>query len=120
MFPWHSCYCPSHSPRPHCCVNVDPTKVWSLISQLSPQESVVVADGGCDTGLLGTDWYVLKYTNQCADVVSFDEFVTQKLGLPIIVAVTKSMLPDNQGAILLQQNEGVYNKDSWTMLFSKF
>ena len=49
----------------HCTghVNVDPGRVHSLASCLTPRESVVVADGGCDTGLLGTDWYVLKYTN---------------------------------------------------------
>ena len=44
-------------------VNVDPGCVRSLASHLTPRESVVVADGGCDTGLLGTDWYVLEYTN---------------------------------------------------------
>ena len=73
-----------------------------------------------DTGLLGTDWYVLEYTNQYANVVGFDEFVTRKSGLPIVVAVTKYILPDNKGAILLRQNEGIYNKDSWTTLFSEF
>ena len=71
-------------------------------------------------GLLGTDWYVLEYTNQYANVVGFDEFIARKSGLPIVVAVTKFILPDNKGAILLQHNEGIYNKDSQTTLFSKF
>ena len=44
------------------CINVDPSKVYSLVSRFSPWELVVVADGSCDTGLLGTDWYVLEYT----------------------------------------------------------
>ena len=60
-----------------------------------------MADSGCDTGLLGTDWYVLEYTNRFANVVGFDEFAAQKSGLPIVVAVTKYILPDNKGAILL-------------------
>ena len=64
-------------PPAHCtvCVNVDPAQVCSLASHLSPHESVVVADGGCDTRLLGTDWYVLEYTNCYANMVGFDEFV---------------------------------------------
>ena len=45
------------------CFGVDPSKkVCSLVFRLSPQELVVIADGGCDAGLLGTDWYVLEYT----------------------------------------------------------
>ena len=44
-------------------VTVDPGHVHSLASHLTPRESIVVADGGCDTRLLGTDWYVLEYTN---------------------------------------------------------
>ena len=49
----------------HCTahVNLDPGRVRSLASHLTPRKSIVVADGGCDTGLLGTDWYVLEYTN---------------------------------------------------------
>ena len=43
------------------CVNVDPSKLHSLVSRLSPWELVIVADGGCDTGLLQTDWYVLVH-----------------------------------------------------------
>ena len=82
------------------CVNMDPTKVCSLISCLSPCKPIVVADGGCDTKLLGTDWYVLEYTNCYANVVGFDEFVACKSGLPIVVTVTKFILPDNKGAIL--------------------
>ena len=101
-------------------VNLDPGRVRSLASRLTPRESIVVADGGCDTGLLGTDWYVLEYTNRYANVVGFDEFVARKSGLPIVVAVTKFILPDNKGAILLRHNEGVYNKDSRTTLFSEF
>ena len=64
-------------PPAHCtvCVNVDPACIHSLVSHLSPHESIVVADGSCDTGLLGTDWYVLEYTNRYANVVGFDEFV---------------------------------------------
>ena len=73
----------------------------SLISRLFPQELVVVADGGCDTGLLGTDWYVLEYTGQHVNVVGFNEFIARKSSLPIVIAVTKLILPDNQGAILL-------------------
>ena len=42
------------------CVNVDPARVHSLISCLSPHESIVVADGSCDTRLLGTDWYCMN------------------------------------------------------------
>ena len=53
-------------------VNVDPGRVHSLSSCLTPRESVVVADGGCDTGLLSTDWYVLEYTNRYANMVGFD------------------------------------------------
>ena len=34
--------------------------------------------------------------------------------------MTKYILPDNKGAILLQHNESLYSKDSWTTLFSKF
>ena len=49
-------------------------------------------------------------------MVGFDEFVAHKSGLPIVVAVTKFIHPDNKGAILLWHNEGVYNKDSWTTL----
>ena len=79
------------------CVNMDPTKVRSLISCLSPHESIVVADGGCDTGLLGTDWYVLEYTNCYANVVGFDEFVAHKLGLPIVVIMTKFHSTGQQG-----------------------
>ena len=46
---------PHPMPNRTICINVDPAKVCSLISCLSPCESIVVADGGCDTGLLGTD-----------------------------------------------------------------
>ena len=84
------------------CVHVDPAHVRSLASHLTPCESVVVADGGCDTRLLGTNWYVLEYTNRYANVVGFDEFVAHKSGLPIVIAVTKYILPDNKGAILLR------------------
>ena len=110
------------SPPGHCTihVNVDPGRVHSLASCLTPCKSIVVADGGCDTGLLGTDWYVLKYTNQYANVVGFDEFIACKSGLPIVIAVTKFILLDNKGTILIQHNEGVYNKDSQTTLFSEF
>ena len=101
-------------------VNMDPGCVRSLASHLTPQESVVVADGGCDTGLLGTGWYILEYTNRYANVVGFDEFAARKSGLPIVVAVTKFILPNNKGAILLRHNDGIYNKDSRTTLFSKF
>ena len=101
-------------------VNVDPGHVRSLASHLTPHKSIVVADGGCDTGLLSTDWYVLEYTNRYANVVGFDEFVARKSGLPIIITMTKFILPDNKGAILLRHNEGIYNKDSQTTLFSKF
>ena len=79
-----------------------------------------MADGGCDTGLFGTDWYALEYTNCHANVVGFDEFVARKSGLSIVIAVTKYILPDNKGAILLQHNESIYNKDNRTTLFSKF
>ena len=57
MLPWDDHHCSSHSVG----VN-DPSKVQFLVSRLSPQELVVIADGGCDTGLLSTDWYVLEYT----------------------------------------------------------
>ena len=53
-------------------------------------------------------------------MVGFDEFVARKSGLPIVVTVTMFILPDNKGAILLWHNEGIYNKDSRTALFSKF
>ena len=53
-------------------------------------------------------------------MVGFDEFIAHKSGLPIVIAMTKSVLPDNKGAILLRHNEGIYNKDSWTTLFSEF
>ena len=102
------------------CVSVDPSKVRSLVSRLSPCKSLVIINGGCDTGLLGTDWYVLEYMGQYANVVSFDEFIARKSSLPIVIAVTKFILPDNQGAILLHHNEGVYNKDSHMTLFSEF
>ena len=82
-------------------VNVDPGRVCSLASHLTPCESIVVADGGCDTGLLSTNWYVLEYTNRYANVVGFDEFIACKSGLPIVVAMTKFILLDNKGAILL-------------------
>ena len=65
-----------HTPSDYTvCVNVHPSKVYSLVSRLSPWESVVMANGGFDTGLLSTDWYVLEYTGQHANVVGFDEFV---------------------------------------------
>ena len=51
---------------------------------------------------------------------SFNEFIARKSGLPIVIAVTKFILLDNQGAILLQHNEGVYSEDSHMMLFSEF
>ena len=110
------------SPPGHCTVhvNVDPSCVHSLATHLTPHKSIVVADGGCDTSLLGTNWYVLKYTNRYANVVGFDEFIARKSRLPIVVAMTKFILLDNKGAILLRHNEGIYNKDSWTTLFSEF
>ena len=111
---------PNHPTHRTVCVNVDPAQVRSLASRLSPCESIIVVDGGCDTGLLGADWYVLEYTNHYANVVGFDQFIARKSGLPIIIAVTKYILPDNKGAILLQHNKGVYNKDSQTTLFSEF
>ena len=83
------------------CINADPAKVRSLISCLSPCESVVVTNSRCDTRLLGTDWYVLEYTNQYANVVGFDECVVHKSGLPIVVMMTKFILLDNKGVILL-------------------
>jgi hypothetical protein len=43
-------------------VNVDPSRVRSLLSKLSQTDAVTVTDGGCDTGLLGAGWYVLEYT----------------------------------------------------------
>ena len=36
-------------------VGVDSAHVWSLVSKLAHKESLIVADGGCDTGLLGQD-----------------------------------------------------------------
>ena len=43
-------------------------------------------------------------------MISFDEFVARKLGLPIVVTMTKFILLDNKGVILLRHNEGIYNR----------
>jgi hypothetical protein len=43
-------------------VNVDPSRVRSLLSKLSKTDAVAVTDGGCDTGLLGAGWYISEYT----------------------------------------------------------
>ena len=101
-------------------VNMDPTKIRALTSRLAYNDAIVIADGGCDTGLLGSGWYIHEYTGRYANVVGFDEFVAKKSGLPIVVGITKVALPDNKGSILLRHNEGVYNQGSRTTLFSEF
>jgi hypothetical protein len=53
-------------------------------------------------------------------VVGFDEFIAKKLGLPIVIGITKYTLPDGKGHILFRHNEGVYNKGSWITLLSEF
>ena len=58
-------------------VNIDPSRVRSLLSKLSKTDAVAVTNGGCDTGLLGAGWYIAKYTGQYANVVGFDEFIAK-------------------------------------------
>jgi hypothetical protein len=53
-------------------------------------------------------------------MVGFDEFIAKKLGLPIVIGITKYSLPDRKGHILLRHNEGVCNKGSRTTLLSEF
>ena len=101
-------------------VNIDPSQVRSLLSKLSKTDAVAVTDGGCDTGLLGAGWYITEYTGRYAHMVGFDEFIAKKSGLPIVIGITKYSLPDGKGHILLQHNEGVYNKGSRTTLLSEF
>jgi hypothetical protein len=95
-------------------------KVRALVSQLAKMEAVALIDGGCDTTLLGTGWYILEYTGEYANIVGFDEFVARKAGLPIVTGITKIELPDRKGFILLRSNESVYNKGSRTTLLSEF
>jgi hypothetical protein len=102
-------------------INVDPRRVRSLIARLSANESVAVMDGGCDTGLLGgKSWYIVAYTGRFANVVGFDEFLAKKMGLPIVIGITKCELPCRKGFVLLHHNEGVENQGSSTTLLSEF
>jgi hypothetical protein len=43
-------------------VSVNMGKVRALMLQLDEKEVVAISDGGCDTTLLGTGWYILEYT----------------------------------------------------------
>jgi hypothetical protein len=101
-------------------IRLDPTKVRALVSKLMKKESVAVSNGGCDTTLLGEDWYIAEYTGRSANIVGFDEFVAWKAGLPIVTGITKVELPHQQGFILLWSHESVYNKGSCTTLLSEF
>ena len=101
-------------------INIDPTRVRSLLAKLSQTNAIALTDGGCDTGLLGAGWYIAAYTGRYANVVGFDAFIAKKSNLPIVVGITKFTLPSNLRAILLRHNEGVYNKGSQTTLLSEF
>ena len=101
-------------------VNIDPTRVRSLLAKLSQTDSIALTDGGCDTGLLGAGWYIVEYTGRYANVVGFDAFIAKKSNLPIVVGIAKFTLPNGMGAILLRHNEGVLNKGSQTTLLSEF
>jgi hypothetical protein len=101
-------------------VNIDPTRVRSLLAKLSQTDSIALTDEGCDTGLLGAGWYIVEYTGRYANVVGFDAFIAKKSNLPIVVGIAKFTLPNGMGAILLRHNEGVLNKGSQTTLLSEF
>jgi hypothetical protein len=69
-------------------VGLDPSRICSLTTHLTTQESVAFLDGGCDIGLLGDGWYILGYSRRYANIVGFDEFFAKKSGLPIITRIT--------------------------------
>jgi hypothetical protein len=81
-------------------------KVQALMSQLDKMEVVALSDGGCNTTLLGTGWYILEYTGRSANIVGFNEFIARKTGLPIVAGITKVTLPNRKGCILLRSHNG--------------
>jgi hypothetical protein len=92
-------------------MNIDPAKVWALVSKLAKDESVELSDSGCNTGLFGYGWYIVEYTVQYANVAGFDEFVAHKARLLIVIGIGKCELPNGQSILLWHKlNEGVYNK----------
>jgi hypothetical protein len=95
-------------------------KVRALMSQLDKMEVIALSNGGCDTTLLGTGWYILEYMGRSANIVGFDKFVARKTGLPIVTGITKVTLPDCEGCIPLRSHESVYNKGSRTTLLLEF
>ena len=83
-----------------------------LVLLASTHLDLCIIDGGADSHIGGRTWLPLTPLSgplvKYANVIGFDEKSAKKLGLPIIQAVTKVILP-NRERMLLHAKQLIYN-----------
>lgn len=84
---------------------------------MNESEAKRLVDGGCDTRLVGNDFYIEATTNRTVDVQGFTDNIKVKR-LPTVSAVTAVDVSDE--VILLKLHECIAVETNQISLFSTF